>query len=74
MDGSLPSSAECLPTGAWGSVPDCEIISCPLPTVGQHMSVEISSMTYLGTLNYSCSVAYGIVSGEGQHSVSIGMI
>ena len=64
MDESLPSSAKCLAAGAWESVPDCEIIKCPIPVVGQHMSVEISSLTYLGTVNYTCSVGYGIVSGE----------
>ena len=52
-----------------GDVPDCEIIKCLIPVVGQHMPVEKSSMTYLGTVKNTCSVGYGIVSGEWQFCI-----
>ena len=63
LETGASSVIQCLAAGVWQDPPTCVIIECPVPPVGLHIAVEISSLQYLGTLNYSCSIGYGIISG-----------
>ena len=62
-ENSLVYMITCHATGYWDDPLECKQWECPLPGLNLHLTMEYSSLTYLSTATYSCTVGYDIENG-----------